>query len=103
MPVEKKLCHTPTPNKQPVAIPLWKYEAVRRAILEVVPTSKPGIKAKDLPGLVRPVLSKQLTAEALKELGSVGWHTTSVKLNMEVEGELTRVEGQRPQHLVRCT
>jgi len=35
-----------------------------------------------------------------KSLGSWGWHFTTVKLNMEVEGELLRAEGVSPQQLI---
>jgi len=38
---------------------------------------------------------------ALARLGSVGWHTTTVKLNMEVKGELQRLSGVNPQRLIR--
>lgn len=91
------ICHTPTPGKQPTTIPTWKYDAVRAAILNVVPKDAPGVVARDLPALVADRLSK-----ANKEkLGSVAWHTTTVKLNMEVDGELARVAGAKPQRLIK--
>ena len=93
---DKVLCHTPTPGKKPTAIDRWKYDAIRRAVLAIVPRSPPGIAAKDLPDLVR----EKLSVNELAELGSVTWYTTSVKLNMEVEGEIERVPGAKPQHLV---
>lgn len=93
----RKICDTPTLNKQPTTVPLWKYELLREVILRLVPIKAPGVKSKDLPDLIR----EQLDAASLEKLGSVAWHTTTVKLNMEVEGELQRVEGLRPQHLVR--
>lgn len=37
----------------------------------------------------------------LEELGSVGWYTTTVKLDLEARGEIARVESARPQRLVR--
>lgn len=94
---ERTVCHTPTPGKQPTSIPTWKYDAVRAAILKVVPSGAPGIVAKDLPSRVADALSDDVR----QKLGSVAWHTTTVKLNMEVDGELERVAGARPQHLVR--
>ncbi|GJM44403.1 MAG: hypothetical protein DHS20C21_12450 [Gemmatimonadota bacterium] len=94
---EKRLCRTPTPGKQPTVIPEWKYEEVRRVIRRVVPRDPPGIPAKDLPEIVR----SELSAEVKAELGSITWHTTTVKLEMEVAGELARVPGRKPQHLVR--
>ncbi len=94
---ERTLCRTPTPGKQSTSIPAWKYRAVRVAILQIVPATLPGIAAKELPALVGAALS----AQDKKALGSVAWHTTTVKLNMEVEGELARVPGVTPQHLIR--
>lgn len=93
----RTICHTPTPGKQPTSIPTWKYALVREAILTVVPSQEPGVVAKDLPGLV----SDQLAADDKAQLGSIPWHTTTVKLNMEVEGELARVEGAKPQRLIK--
>jgi len=90
-------CHTPTPGKQSARIPAWKYRVIRDAILKIVPAELPGIAAKDLPSLI----PDYLTAKQLAELGSVKWHATSVKLNMEVEGELIRVPGVKPQSLIR--
>lgn len=94
---ERTVCHTPTPGKQPTSIPTWKYDAIRDAILTIVPTQAPGIVAKDLPAMV----AERLSADVRQKLGSVAWHTTTVKLNMEVDGELARVAGAKPQHLVR--
>lgn len=42
-----------------------------------------------------------LPAKQLAELGSVSWYTTTVKLDLEVRGNLYRVEGARPQRLLR--
>ncbi|MEM6708101.1 MAG: hypothetical protein AAF648_04890 [Pseudomonadota bacterium] len=91
------LCRTPTPGKQPTRIPKWKYDVVRKAVLKAVPKRGDGVAAKDLKDLVRP----HLTAAQLDELGSLGWHVTTVKLNMEVEGELVRVANATPQRLLR--
>ena len=91
------LCKTPTPGKQPTRIPKWKYEAVRHAILKVVPKDEPGIRFAELAGEVE----KLLPAEDKDRLGSVSWHTTVVKLDMEVKGEILRIVGSNPQRLVR--
>ena len=95
---ERTICHTPTPGKKPTSIPTWKYKAIREALLKIVPSTKPGIAAKDLPNLV----ASELEPEIKEKLGSITWHTTSVKLNMEVDGELCRVPKVKPQHLIRC-
>ncbi|MFK8014198.1 MAG: hypothetical protein AB8G17_01990 [Gammaproteobacteria bacterium] len=92
----RTVCHTPTPGKQPTTIPTWKYQAIHAAIVQIVPASEPGIVAKDLPEMVADLLSAEIKAE----LGSIAWHTTTVKFNMEVDGELARVENARPQRLI---
>ncbi len=93
----KVLCRTPTPGKKPIRIDKWKYDAVRAALLKTIPNSAKGIGFWDLPKLVE----KRLSATALKELGSVMWYTTVVKLDMECRGELERIEGSTPQRLRR--
>lgn len=97
MSAERTVCRTPTAGKKPTSIPTWKYRAIRDAILEIVPGDPPGIVARDLPDLV----AGRLSAEVREALGSVSWHTTTVKLELEVAGELQRVAGARPQRLVR--
>lgn len=77
---------------------MWKYAAVRRAILKSVPKRGEGLLFKDLAKHV----NKNLTLEELDDLGSVNWYTTTVKLDLEVRGEIKRVEGKKPQRLLRC-
>lgn len=96
-PEAKIACGTPTPGKQPTTIARWKYDLVRTAIRTCVPKSKTGVTFKELPALVADVLS----AEDRARLGSVSWHTTTVKLHMETIGELERVEGAVPQRIRR--
>lgn len=93
----KVVCETPTPGKQPTAIAKWKYDLVRNAIRKSVPTSKNGVAFKELPDLVADAIS----AEDRARLGSVSWHTTTVKLHMETTGELERVAGAVPQRVRR--
>ena len=93
---EKVLCETPTIGKQATRIHKWKYEAVRRAILTAV-ADKDGVLFKDLPGKVECLL----TAKEKKELGSVSWYTTCVKLDLEVKGEIMRKPGTSPQRLFK--
>ena len=94
---ERTVCHTPTPGKQPTSIPTWKYQLLHKLIQKVVPRKSPGIAAKELPKLVRDELSQVEQSR----LGSMNWHVTTVKLNMEVDGELSRVPKLKPHHLVR--
>ena len=90
-------CRTPTPGSQSTRIPRWKYDAVRAAIRAVVPRDKDGIEFRALSALV----AKTLPAASRGKLGSVRWHTVTVKLHMEVTGELARIPGSRPQRIRR--
>ena len=94
---ERVACETPTPGKQSTRIEKWKYDAVRRAILEAVPAAGEGVAFRELPDRVEPLLTDSEKAE----LGSIGWYTTTVKLDLEVKGEIKRVSGASPQRLVR--
>jgi hypothetical protein len=92
---DKVLCRTPTPGKSPTSILRWKYDLVREAILAVVPGKEPGIEFRKLADLV----AARLTPDEQEKLGSVSWYTTTVKLDMEVNGELERLPGSGPQRL----
>jgi len=94
---QKVKCETPTPGKKPTNVPKWKYDAVRKAILKSVPKHGEGVLFKDLPAIVNDLLSREDKAR----LGSVSWHTTCVKLDMEVKGDIKRVPGSSPQRLLR--
>ncbi|MFY0612135.1 MAG: hypothetical protein JXQ99_11455 [Hyphomicrobiaceae bacterium] len=93
----KRICRTPTKDRDGVTrIPQWKFDTVRSAIISAVKEAgDTGLLFKDLPGAVK----DRLSADHLAKLGSVGWHTTTVKLEMEVAGELERIAGRGPQRL----
>ncbi len=84
-------------GKAGVRIDSAKYEAMRKAILSVVPRSGEGIAFFDLPGRVKP----RLGSTAFEEGDSVMWYVTTVKLDLEARGEIRRVPGARPQRLVK--
>lgn len=94
---ERVVCRTPTHNKKPTRIVRWKYETVRRAILKAIPKGPEGLTFKDLPRRVASLLSKV----EKEDLGSINWYTTTVKLDLEVKGEIRRVPGSTPQRLIR--
>jgi hypothetical protein len=91
------LCRTPTPGKKPTRIDRVKFERIRRAILECVPRSTPGVEFQKLPGLV----SRRLSQAERASIGSIRWYVTTVKLELEVRGEIRRLAGSRPQRLVQ--
>lgn len=94
---DKVTCHTPTPGKKPTRIPRWKYDCIRSAILGAVgEAGEEGFAMSDL----YPAVAARLSKDQLADLGSVTWHTMSVKLNMECEGELHRLPNVTPQRLV---
>jgi hypothetical protein len=87
----------PDPDKEAPRIDVWKYELVKSAILGIVPQNDEGVPFKTLSDRV----TEQLSAEELKYLGSVGWYTTTVKLDLEARGLVERVPGSKPQRLIR--
>jgi len=94
---DKVACYTPTKGRDGATrIPRWKYECVRRAIFDVLEDSDDGqLPFMELADHVQEVL----TSNQLAKLGSLKWHVTTVKLNMEVEGELERIPRKTPQTL----
>lgn len=94
---EKVVAETPTPGKQPTRIDKWKYDLVHDAILAVVPADENGVEFSQLAQLVE----AHLSPADLEKLGSVSWYTTTVKLDMEVKGEIERIPGSKPQRLRR--
>ena len=78
---QKVLCHTPTPGKKPTRIDAWKYNLIREAILAILPADETGVVFMELPELIE----AQLSEEDKSRLGSVGWYTTTVKLDLEVK------------------
>ncbi|MFO6466032.1 DUF6958 family protein [Jannaschia sp. KMU-145] len=91
---DRKPCRTPT-GTSATNVPTWKFDACRSAILDVladgaVPASEVAARVGD-----------QLTDEQLDALGKLGWHVTTVRLEMEVRGEIARLPG-RPLRLTRA-
>ncbi len=93
-------CRTPTEGRDGVTpIPAWKYHMVRKAILHAVDAAGPeGLPFSQLAAEVKARLSQS----DLARLGALGWHCTTVKLEMEVAGDLLRAPGPGPQRLIRA-
>lgn len=92
---EKVVCRAPTPGKKPTRIHKWKYDLLRGIILEILAGSAEGVQFRSLPSLIE----ERLTPEQRASLGSVSWYTTTVKLDMEVQGDIKRVPRVTPQLL----
>lgn len=73
----------------------WKYRAYRDAILKAIPPGDSGLQFKLLPAEV----TRHIPEEKRPQLGSVTWHVTSVKLDMEARGLLERLPKAKPQRL----
>ena len=79
-------------GKQGVKIDRAKYEAVRAAILDAIHGQGGQIPFRDLANAVGQRLPVDFD-------GSVGWYTTTVKLDLEARGEIARVDNRPPQQI----
>ena len=87
-------CRTPNPGRSgTTAIPTWKFETVRDVIHAVL--TRGAIRFSELTEAVR----TQIKKADLEQLGSLGWHVTTVKLELEVRGEIERVACPGPQQI----
>lgn len=93
---EQVVCETPRPARKPTRIDRWKYDAVRRAILRALEESGGGLSFEELPRHVERLLADRERTE----LGSITWHTTTVKDDLEGKGEIRRAPDSKPQRLV---
>lgn len=87
----------PDPTKQAPRIGRAKYEMVKAALLKLAPQDEAGYPFRDLADGVASLLSEA----QLAELGSVGWYTTAVKLDLEARGLLERAPGRGAQRVRR--
>jgi hypothetical protein len=78
-------------GKQGVNIDRDKYELIRQAILAAI-AERGAIPFADLPSAVASHLPESFE-------GSIGWYTTTVKLDLEARGFIKRIPGQSPQML----
>lgn len=90
---EEKILTLHPEGKQGVNISRTKYDAVRGAILTALADQGGMLAFEQLPDAVTARLPVDWE-------GSVGWYTTTVKLDLEARGAIERVPGQSPQ-LVR--
>ncbi|MEM9599823.1 MAG: hypothetical protein AAF926_02250 [Pseudomonadota bacterium] len=93
----KVACRTPAEGRDGVThIPSWKFDCVRDAIRQMVgEAGSEGLRFSDL----RDAVANRLGHDQRATLGSLGWHVTTVKLELEVRGEIARLPGT-PQRLV---
>jgi hypothetical protein len=92
-------CFAPGQSLEKARLPRWKYDAVRRAVMRV--TIGAGGRGATLAELIAEA-PRHLTPAELGALGSLVWHVTAVKLDLEARGELMRVSGASPLRHVRA-
>ena len=63
-----------------------KYHEMRRALLEVLPETSPGLTHKEMIGAVKPVLDDEIFPGGR----TVGWWSKSVQLDLEARGLMAR-------------
>ena len=89
---DKITCRTPSADKPgTTAIPRWKFEACERAVREALEASDEPMGSMALMRAACERLEAGLSPEELERLGSPSWHATTVRLEMEVRGEIERV------------
>lgn len=78
-------------GKQGVNIEKDKYEGIKAAILKSI-QARGTIPFQELPDAVEANLDGPFD-------GSIGWYTTTVKLDLEARGVIERLPGRSPQEL----
>lgn len=86
----------PDPTKNGTRVTKATYEIYRDALLKVIPTTKDGIQFMDLSKEVAPHVPAEVA-----ENTSIGWWTTTVKLDLEARGVVERVPGKGRQRVRR--
>ena len=87
------------PNGKPGAqLDADKYEAMKSAILRVVPADERGIEFERLPEAVRAGLDDRLYGPGGP---SIPWYCVAVNLDLEARGLIEEVPGTRPARLRR--
>lgn len=95
--IEPKVeCRTPAKGKTSTRIPAWKFNLLAELIKEVVGREgDSGLPFSELSGGI----GLRLDDDQRRALGSLGWHVTTVKLELEVRGDLIRSNGRNGQLL----
>lgn len=73
-----------------------KYEAMRKAYLQILPTEAPGLSAEQIIELVKPHLPEDVFPGGEK----AGWWVAAVQLDLEAKGLIKR-GGAKPVRLYR--
>lgn len=74
-----------------------RYRAMKTALLRVLGRGRKGVPFAELSRRAQPHLPA-----AVFEGASIGWYTTTVKLDLEARGVVERLPGRGPQVVRRC-
>lgn len=92
---EKIACRTPAEGRDGVTnIPAWKFDLIRGHMRDILCDG-----AARIYNDVRDEIGARLTAEEAERLGKLGWHVITVKLELEVRGEIARVKAKGLQQI----
>ena len=86
----------PGKGKKGPRIDATRYDAMKAALLAVVPRGGDGVTFASLPKLAEKRLAGDVFAGA-----SIPWYVTTVKLDLEARGLIERIPGKAPQRLRR--
>lgn len=91
-------CRTPTPVKEGFArVPAWKFNILQSAVLSAA-------KDSDAPfSELKEAVRAHLQQDDLDRAGALGWHVTTVKLEMETRGDIECIHAARPQRIRRVS
>ena len=88
-------CRTPAEGRDGVTnIPAWKFDLIRGHIADILSDGTPQVYNE-----VRDAVGARLSAEEADALGKLGWHVITVKLELEVRGDIERVKARGPQQI----
>ncbi len=92
---DRVACRTPAIGRDGVTnIPTWKFDLIRGHIADILRDGQPQIYND-----VRDAVGARLTQDEAARLGKLGWHVITVKLELEVRGEVERVAAKGPQQI----
>lgn len=94
--VAKVAMENPNSPDRPVRVDADKYNAMREAILAVLPTAAPGLTVAEAKARLLPLLPDALFPGGAK----AGWWLKGVQLDLEAKGVITR-ENSKPLRLHR--
>ncbi|GIT92818.1 hypothetical protein JANAI62_32760 [Jannaschia pagri] len=88
-------CRTPA-GTTATNVPTWKVEACREALHKALADGP--LPTRD----IAKIAGQHLSEDDRTDLGSLGWHMTTVRLELEVRGEIVRLPGRPLRISLAC-